>query len=673
MRSHFYHVLAIVLCTVVTGVGEVLCRETGPHRRSARWRYTATTDVYFNESDCAPKVLNTPLGASNYILSDTLGVEEVGWRRGAFVHRDGRSVVDPTTAELNQLYGDYRWTAYRHCLIPLADSSSFVGVFVNNTTVSGYGELRAVHFSFDGSVPTTSVKLESAPTNTLSMILVDYSVVENASGDGFWLLVLSRGRNGIIAYPLSALGIGNPVVNQWRNLSFTEPYSGLTADPSGTRLAMSGVYGGCALARFNRATGVVDEEVSVPISSEFGRPRESLSFSQDGSKLYMNMNGYNTDIVQIDLKQPTIEGVSASATTVISTSNAAWWGESDLQLGPDGKLYITVPYEIRTVNGLADTSTYLATIHCPNEPGMNCMVDTFLLPNKRGYYLERTVQTWLQLQYTFGVDATNVVDRTLQDSLVIDPTVESCASSYWELPDGNIVLRNHLSIPIDSAVEGAYRFVQWKCSDTIVHTYYYKAPYISVRLPDTTSIIGSQLHLPVYVRSTRVIEPKFPVVVEITFRRQCLIAQMVSGLTELGRTNTDSSTTLQLLLHSVDVNSAEQIAGYVTVVPLLSIQNRTPLVLNVPVKPVYLSTVVLTDGFVTAAACGSDKRNIRFNDVTSPITLTIHDMQGREVHRSIVSTDTNDSAQVYSQLRTGVYFEMYNNGYQVRSRMVANF
>ncbi len=657
------------LCLLVQGMS---AREQGPHRRASTWACSGNVIASFDPLGCKPEVRQETGSQLNYILSDTTGAEELRWVRGYFMLRDGRRIRDGITEMLDSLKGDYKWGAWRQCVVPIVGTSAYMATLVTKYPGSDAYDLWTILFSADGSSPTVITNLESSPASVLEQGFVDYEIVENEDESGYWIIVMSRKRTGMIVYPVSAQGLGEPVRNTWQSLRFTESFAEMAIDPSGTRLAMTGIPTSCGLARFDRRTGKVSDERFIPLQNELqGRVRETLCFSPDGSKLYVNVNGPNTDVIQLDLDKQTELEIARSATTIVSTKNAAWWVESDMEIGPDGKLYISVPFEIRTIDGRLDTSSYLATVHCPNEPGMLCNVDTFSIGGLRSYWLQRSVVTWMQTAYTFGVSDTLLVESMSSDSLVIVPTVYPCATYQWIKPNGESDLRDRLSIPMVEVEEGYYTFEQIRCTDTITSSYLYQFPSITLRLPDTTATIGNTLRVPIYVTTSQSISNGDPLIIDITMNRHCLLYESIDGPLPVSRIDTDSTTTVQIQLSGIGNSQEEQIAGYINVIPLLSTKNYSLLKASQVLNPKWIREISIVDGSVTTTNCAQGIRNIHFSSAFSASTVSIFNIHGREISKTVPSLSSLQDLVRFNELVAGLYIVRISNGYVSTSSLIS--
>ncbi len=203
-----------------------------------------------------------------------------------------------------------------------------------------------------------------------SILTGEKMIAVQGTNCSIWLLVHNIEDNKFKAYNINNIGINTtPVVSTTGNM--TQPLSyafgKLKASPDGNKLAASnwflGNYG-CELFDFNKTTGVVTNPMvidSIPESI-------SACFSPDNSKLYVfSFAGGNGALYQYNLSLPTHAAILASK-TLIDTLYDAGTAVYDAKLGPDGKIYVKMPYSPTT---LVPHDT-IGRIDFPNLAGTAC-------------------------------------------------------------------------------------------------------------------------------------------------------------------------------------------------------------------------------------------------------------------------------------------------------------
>jgi gliding motility-associated-like protein len=198
------------------------------------------------------------------------------------------------------------------------------------------------------------------------------TAVKNNTGTGFW--VVTQFIDKFYSFFVDQNGVNEaPVVTQMTPLVTTDGYRRnaigyLKASPNGKKLAIAhnqrgNMTGGTAqngavyLYNFNNATGVVSDPVMI---SENSIPY-GLEFSPQSKKLYVAYDF--TPTVAEGLHQYDLQAADISASDTFIAPNSVT--ASGLQLGPNGKIYISV-------NG----ASTLDVINLPEEDGVACGFQT---------------------------------------------------------------------------------------------------------------------------------------------------------------------------------------------------------------------------------------------------------------------------------------------------------
>ena len=161
------------------------------------------------------------------------------------------------------------------------------------------------------------------------------TATRNSNGTGYWVIVHAFPTNEFYAYPVTAAGIGLPVITP---IGLPVPgafntVGQLKCSPNGQKIAMGYMYTGnppCQFFDFDATTGLLSNYIPIPSLSW----PDGISFSSDNTKLYVSyadINGIN--IRQFDL---TLINFQNLPYTVLQGSTIAHF---DLQLAPDGKIY----------------------------------------------------------------------------------------------------------------------------------------------------------------------------------------------------------------------------------------------------------------------------------------------------------------------------------------------
>jgi gliding motility-associated-like protein len=215
---------------------------------------------------------------------------------------------------------------------------------VDMTRQSGLGEV------INRRVQVSSVQLTEKMTT-----------VPHANGRDTWVLVHGWLTNTFYAYLLTPSGLQTtPVVT---NIGSVHSGGGGTygngnsvgyirVSPNGSKLAVSTRDSQFELFDFNPATGQLSNYIQLGYTSR----SYGIAFSPDSRLLYgTNLNYYN--VYQFDLQAGSASAIANSGVVIANTAD----NSGGLQLGPDGKLYVSVY-----------NSSYLAVINNPNVRGTGC-------------------------------------------------------------------------------------------------------------------------------------------------------------------------------------------------------------------------------------------------------------------------------------------------------------
>jgi Secretion system C-terminal sorting domain len=210
------------------------------------------------------------------------------------------------------------------------------------------------------------------------------SGTRHANGRDYWVLAHRLNSNEFLAFPITAAGVGTPVVSAVGSPHLadpadrlSQPWAGqLKVSPDGRRLACAlNCRNGCPfeLFDFDATTG----RVSNPRSLERLAYHNGVSFSPDNTKLYViaaevDANDYyfGGGVIQYDLATEPVGRVLLSFRSLFD-GRLTTGGSGGLQLGPDGRIYAT---SVAPDNG----GYSLGRIAEPNRAGPACGFEILL-------------------------------------------------------------------------------------------------------------------------------------------------------------------------------------------------------------------------------------------------------------------------------------------------------
>lgn len=197
--------------------------------------------------------------------------------------------------------------------------------------------------------------------------------VRACNGLDIWVIAHEFDSDAFYAYLITPSGISAPVITHI-GIVHTDIGSGVNGEsigymkcsPDGKKLALACYekLNTVQIFDFNNATGVISNPITdknYPNLSGTDGPY-GVSFSPDNSKLYIGYLGYSTTaskVYQYNMLAGNGAAIIASRTVVATTPNVAvHYGA--LQIGPDGKLY------------LSKTAAYIDVFNKPNLLGAAC-------------------------------------------------------------------------------------------------------------------------------------------------------------------------------------------------------------------------------------------------------------------------------------------------------------
>jgi hypothetical protein len=204
-------------------------------------------------------------------------------------------------------------------------------------------------------------------------ILPALTGTRDADGNGYWLITHHRHRKIIYAFHITAKGIEKPIISEYEKGRIGPFFTGsIKASPDGNKICLTGhlttptiprvLSNGIArLFTFDKKTGkIINNQFLEQVQSD--KLFQFSSFSPDNTKLYLSSyikgNPEQFLLEQYDVSFQDSSAVQASRYEV-SYQKALYF---DLQLGPDGKLYVCQESDY----------TYWGIIDNPNIRGKDC-------------------------------------------------------------------------------------------------------------------------------------------------------------------------------------------------------------------------------------------------------------------------------------------------------------
>jgi WD40 repeat protein len=225
------------------------------------------------------------------------------------------------------------------------------------------------------------------------------TAVRHGNGKDWWLITRRWNAmhqipsNEFRVYLVDSNGINSPII---QNVG-TQQYNNagdMSFNGDGSKLALCGWANYLGLFDFNRCTAQISNEILI--EPNIGLPYKfytSVIFSPDGSKLYVN-SSQETYQQPGKLYQFDLSAANISASRIIIDSFPIPAENSGMEMGPDGKIYISCvfdsigssfPYPPNLFNAY---NSNLSVINQPDSLGLACDFQpfSFYLGGARTYY-----------------------------------------------------------------------------------------------------------------------------------------------------------------------------------------------------------------------------------------------------------------------------------------------
>lgn len=267
------------------------------------------------------------------------------------------------------------------------------------------------------------------------------TAVKHANGTDFWVIAHEWDADRFYAWQITGSGIGEPVISAAGSVHGggygyqLNAVGYMKASPDGSKLAVA-ITGTdeIELFDFNNSTGEISLS-STFTTTQAGINPYGVEFSPNSRILYATLlqvvgNGPPSNpsyLLQFDL--------NSGLTDPVAVDSAHGIRLGGIQLGPDGRIYIT-----RTIN-LLNKKDSLDVIYNPTRPGTDCNYN--LLDNSTGsrfglegrnsiYSLPNIVQTYVDIP-VFTYDSCCFLDVT-QFHITNKANIDEV---FWDFGDGS--------------------------------------------------------------------------------------------------------------------------------------------------------------------------------------------------------------------------------------------
>ncbi|TCP26819.1 gliding motility-associated-like protein [Tenacibaculum skagerrakense] len=227
-----------------------------------------------------------------------------------------------------------------------------------------------------GEIVDGPVNLAVDPFSTLDISTIWSEKVTAVKGnecDTFWVISFAQGDFYSFKVDVNGVDVAGVVVSPV-NFSTTDKRGYLQVSPNGQYIAFAdyragqqNIIGSAQLFNFDNQTGIVSPNPITLIGENENESPYGVAFSQQSNKLYVSTYNGTNSVYQFDLTNTNIP----STRSLINSKQGFRGG---LQLGPDGKIYASVP-----------NSNFLDVIDNPNDDAnnVNYINDAIFLNGRR--------------------------------------------------------------------------------------------------------------------------------------------------------------------------------------------------------------------------------------------------------------------------------------------------
>jgi gliding motility-associated-like protein len=405
-------------------------------KQSYNWIFESGIELDFNFSPPVVSILpHTMYGEGSSSFSDGCG-NLLFYTNGLTVWNKNHTIMDNGTG-LNGRSSSTQSTI----IVPKPGSEYLYYIFTNGTSDNNfvqplsYSEVDMSKNSGLGKVVSKNIFLYNNRSEQLT-------AAKHGNKQDYWLITRESNNNTLLAFLINNSGV-NPIPISSSTLSSIADNTQLKISQDGKKVASGGYNGNytsfdITIASFDNLAGTYSNIFSfqtpaVLLNNPTGQ--YGLEFSPNGKLLYVTQLNFRNSFTNLsrDIYQYQIDLVPSSAIEnsriKINPDTATIYNQ--IQMGPDGKLYVNWGWGIPNPPYIADS---LAYIEFPDLIGSSCGF------NKGGLYLNGA-EGFQQLPNIIAgtyLHQTNItsINLCLGDSTEFSPDNNSCVSSTrWNFGD----------------------------------------------------------------------------------------------------------------------------------------------------------------------------------------------------------------------------------------------
>jgi gliding motility-associated-like protein len=326
-------------CTAYDGIN---IEEYGEEIQNANyWYFGNNAGINFNEQP--------PVAMSDGQLISPEGASTMSDQNGDLLfYSDGNVVYDRDHLQMDNgiQIGGVNGASQSTLIVPFPNDETLFYIF-NTRAVFDAGDEYALQYAVVdikdidggtfGTVVTKEKQLFERSTERLTA---------TNPGNFVWLIAHEMGNNTFRAYPVTEMGIGNPVltsigaVHDANDAEESQGYMKLSTD--GSRLAVALNKGGAnyvELFEFDQQTGELSNYIQVDIPNDYTRVY-GVEFASNSDKLFVTTNspvGSGSKLYELKLHDYDKDSIESRIEEIDEETGV---NMGAIQTGPDGQIYV---------------------------------------------------------------------------------------------------------------------------------------------------------------------------------------------------------------------------------------------------------------------------------------------------------------------------------------------
>ncbi|HIO68610.1 MAG TPA: hypothetical protein EYN41_09775 [Flavobacteriales bacterium] len=307
------------------------------------------------------------------------------WNAQHVVMSNGKGLIGNTSATQSALIIPKPGSSTRYYIFTVGEKAARDGIAYSVVDMSASGPTVEKFKNNEHYVaPDIKVNLGEGQvieknTRLFTPATEKLAAVRHSNGMDYWVIAHQWNSNAFMAIPLTASGIGKPVITKIglfhgdaSGTKVDEAIGYLKPSPDGKKIASVMCYkdiNNLEIMDFDNSDGTFLNNVAITT----GGYAYGMSFSPDNTKLYVSFLEGPAGVIQysIPVNGVNSEAIIGSATPLVPNEESYTFGA--LQIGPDGKLYV------------AKTGSKLDVINNPNAKGKECKYELGAVSLDRRY------------------------------------------------------------------------------------------------------------------------------------------------------------------------------------------------------------------------------------------------------------------------------------------------